>query len=395
MVKAGKGWLAGLMVLALMGCASSDDDAKVEISPLPDLASSVATTVVWDTGAGDGIGDYWSSLSPEVAYGKVFVAERFGLITAFDQENGKELWQQNLRRVFATGVLKKNNGARLSAGLSSGFDKVFVGSENGVLFALDQNSGEVLWQAQTRGELLSDPTVVDAKVVVNTGAGKVQAFDVETGEELWTYELTLPSLVLRGTSAAATTQGAAFVGTADGKLAAIFAQQGAPIWEAKLAEASGSNELDRMVDSDAKPLVLGTTLYASAFNGNLAAVEVRSGQIKWKRQYSSYTPMDLEGNDLYLTDSDGTIYSVNRLNGLETWANSELTGRLVTGPAVLGDYLLVGDFEGYLHILDRETGKLVGRRQIDGSGLYSQPKVEGNKVFLQTRSGRIAVVTIG
>ncbi|SDI60962.1 Beta-barrel assembly machine subunit BamB [Ferrimonas sediminum] len=396
MAKAGKGWLAGLMVLALMGCASSDEDEiGVKVSPLPEIEPTVTAEVVWRASSGDGIDEYWSSLSPEVAYGKVFAAERFGLITAYDQQTGKEIWRQNLRREFALGALKKNNGARLSAGISHGFNRIFIGSENGVLFALNQETGEVDWQASTRGELLSDPAIVDGKVVVNTGSGKVQAFDVDSGELLWTYELTMPSLVLRGTSGVASSQGAALTGTPDGKLVAVFSQQGAPIWEARLAEASGSNELERVVDVDSKPLVLGGTVYGTAFNGNLAAVELRSGQIKWQRQYSSYSPMDLQGNALFLTDSSGTVYSVNRQNGLETWANSSLTGRMVTGPAVAGEYLVVGDFEGYLHIMDRASGTLVGRLQIDGSGLYTQPLVVDDKIYLQTRDGRIAVVTIG
>lgn len=390
-----KGLLAGLMMVALAGCSSNDEEEiGIQVSPLPEISSSVSAKVLWQASDGDGVGDYWSSLSPDVGYGKVFVAERFGLVSAYDQESGKELWSQNLRRIFAEGALVKNNGARLSAGISHGFNRVYIGSENGVLFALDQETGELSWRADTRGELLSDPAVVDGYVVVNTGSGKVQAFDAETGEAKWTYELTMPSLVLRGTSGINASQGAALLGSADGKLVAVFSEQGAPIWEARLAEASGSSELDNVVDVDSKPLILGSTVYASAFNGNLAAVELRNGQIKWKRQYSSFSPLALQGNDLFLTDSDGAVYSVDRQNGLENWANSQLTGRVVTGPAVYGDYLLVGDFEGYLHMLRRDSGELVGRIQIDGSGIYTQPLVVDDKVYVQTRGGRIAVVTI-
>ncbi|MBY6106833.1 outer membrane protein assembly factor BamB [Ferrimonas balearica] len=395
MLLARKGWLAGLIGAALVlgGCASSDDEAEV-VAPLPEIANPIDASVQWTARVGNGIEDYWSSLSPAVAYDKVFVSERFGLISAFDQATGEQVWETNLRRVFAEGALQKNKGARLSGGLTTGFNKVFVGSENGVLFALNAEDGVVVWQATTRGEVLSDPEVVGTNVIVNTGAGKVQAFDVDSGEFEWQMDLTMPSLVLRGTSGIGQAQGAALVGTPDGKITAIIAENGAPVWEARLGEATGANELERVVDVDAAPVVLGDTVYGVAFNGNLSAIELRSGRILWARQYSSYSPLAISGFDIYLTDAKGSVFAIDRRNGLEKWANSELTGRMVTAPQVLGDYLVVGDFEGYLHIIDRDNGTLLGRVQVDSSGLYTQALRDGDTLYLQTRAGRIAAVTI-
>ncbi|MBY5992832.1 outer membrane protein assembly factor BamB [Ferrimonas balearica] len=395
MLLARKGWLAGLIggAMLLGGCASSDDESEV-ISPLPELDNPIAANVQWTARVGKGIEDFWSSLSPAVAYDKVFVSERYGLVTAFDQADGSKLWETNLRRVFAEGALQKNKGARLSGGLATGFNKVFVGSENAVLFALNAEDGSLAWQATTGGEVLSDPAVVGAMVVVNTAAGKVQAFDVDTGEFQWQVDLTMPSLVLRGSSGIGQAQGAAFVGTPDGKITAMFAENGNLLWEARLAEASGANELERVVDVDASPVVLGETVYGVAFNGNLTAIELRSGRVLWSRKYSSYAPLAIRGFDIYLTDARGGIYAIDRRNGLEKWGNTELTGRLVTAPQVMGDYLVAGDFEGYLHILDRATGTLLGRTQVDSSGLYTQAVRDGDTLYLQTRAGRIAAVTM-
>ncbi|GAA5191122.1 outer membrane protein assembly factor BamB [Ferrimonas gelatinilytica] len=389
-----KGWLAGLLSAAVLaGCASSDEET-VQISPLPELENPLEAQVVWKERFGRGIEDFWSSLSPTEGYGKLFIAERFGKVAALSLEDGKEIWSTNLRRAFSDGILKKNKGARLAGGVTVGFNKVFIGSENGALFALNAEDGSVAWEALTRGEVLSDPAVIGRLVVVNTAAGKVQAFDVDSGEFQWQMDLSVPPLMLRGTSGIASSQGAALLGTPDGKVSALFADSGTPIWEARIAEASGSNELERVVDADVKPVVLGENVYAAAFNGNLASIELRSGRVLWSRQYSVYTPLAIQGYRIYLTDARGSIYAIDRRNGLENWANTELTGRMLTGPQVFGDYLVVGDYEGYLHILERSSGKLLGYTRIDASGLYAQPLKVGDTLYVQSRSGRIAAVTI-
>ncbi|SHH33121.1 outer membrane protein assembly factor BamB [Ferrimonas marina] len=394
MLLARKGWLAGLLSVAVLaGCASSDDESE-QISPLPELDQNLKVDVQWKERVGKGIEDYWSSLSPAIAYDKLFVAERHGIVSALSPEDGKEIWSTNLRRAFSDGMLKKNKGARLSGGVATGFNKVFVGSENGAIFALNAEDGSVAWETTTVGEVLSDPAIIGRMVVANTAAGKVQAFNVDNGEFVWQMDLTMPPLMLRGSSGVASSQGAAIFGTPDGKVSALFADSGAPIWEARLAEATGSNELERVVDVDVKPVVRGDNVYSAAFNGNLASIELRSGRIAWSRKYSSYTPLAIQGFQIYMTDSRGAVYSIDRRNGLENWANTELTGRLLTGPQTLGNYLVVGDFEGYLHVLDRQTGELLGYTQIDSSGLYAQPLRDGDKLYLQTRSGRVAAVTI-
>lgn len=87
--------------------------------------------------------------------------------------------------------------------------------------ALNAEDGQVLWHVVTGGELLSKPTVADDVVVVSTSSGALEAFNVDTGAKLWTYEMQLPNLTLRGTGSAAYEAGGFFIGTADGKVAVV------------------------------------------------------------------------------------------------------------------------------------------------------------------------------
>jgi outer membrane protein assembly factor BamB len=97
---------------------------------------------------------------------------------------------------------------------------------------------------------------------------------------------------------------------------------------------------------------------------------------------------------LYLVDDHSRIYSVDRRNGLELWSNSTLKNRQLTAAAVVEGYLVVGDLEGYLHFIDRSNGDVVGRIQVDDDGLYAQPLVVDDKIYVQGRSGKVAIVTL-
>ncbi len=206
--------------------------------------------------------------------------------------------------------------------------------------------------------------------------------------------MQLPNLTLRGTGSAAYEAGGFFIGTADGKVAVVVKNNGQAAWEQAIYNPTGGNEFTRMADVDMTPLILGDNLYAVSYNGNLVSMELRTGRIIWTRKYSSFNELATAGLSLFLVDDHSRIYSVDRRNGLELWSNSELVNRTLTSPEVYKDYLVVGDFEGYLHFIDRSTGSIVGRIQVDSSGLFSQPLVVDDKIYVQGRSGKLAVVTL-
>ncbi|WP_417762131.1 outer membrane protein assembly factor BamB [Shewanella sp.] len=382
----------GLAVALLGGCASNDEE--IVVNELPDIQQTIEPDVVWSDSVGDGVGDYFSRLRPEVRYGKVFVASRDGVVTAFDEKTGDEIWSVDFEDLFDDSALKQTLGARLAGGLTAAQNKLFVGGESGLLVALNVEDGSVAWHAQASGELLSRPVAAEDIVAVNSGKGTLDAFNIDTGEKLWSYESNMPSLTLRGTSTPAYAEGGLFVGTADGKVVVVIKSNGQPAWEAPVYTPKGGNEFSRMADVDMTPLLLGENVYAVSYNGNLASIEMRSGRVVWSRKYSSFHELASSGLDLFLVDDHSRVYAVDRRTGQERWSNAELLNRDLTSPAVYRNYIVAGDFEGYLHFFDRETGKLVGRISIDSDGLYSQPIVVDDKIYVQGRSGKIAVITL-
>lgn len=383
----------GLSISMLTACSSNDVEEE-PVSPLPEIEASVFPEVSWSTNIGSGVGDYYSDLRPAVRYGKLYAVDRYGQISAFDEATGETVWTVDISASFRDRPLAKNDGARLAAGVTAARNKVFVGGESGFFAALDAETGEIVWDVVAGGELLSAPTVGEDVVVVNTSSGTLEAYNVDDGKLLWVYKSKLPTLTLRGTGSATYEAGGFFVGTADGKIAVVIKNNGQAAWEQAIYTPKGGNEFTRMADVDMKPLISGENLYAVSFNGNLVSMELRSGRIVWSRKYSSFNELDSAGLNLYLVDDHSRIYAVDKRNGLENWSNSELTNRDLTSPAVYQDYIVVGDYEGYLHFIDRTSGKIVGRVEVDSSGLFSQPLVIDDKIYLQTRNGKVARITL-
>ena len=380
-----------------------EDDEEAEIRVLKPISERFKPTIVWDDSVGDGVDYYFSRLTPVVAYDKVFAASRQGLVKAFDQASGKQLWKIDLAEYRDEGMFSSVSqlwsdgvSARLSGGITAAYQKIFFGSENGVVFAMDVDSGKLAWQAKVRGEVLAAPAVDEGVVIVNTGAGVMHALDAETGEQRWIYESEVPALSLRGVAQPSISSGGAIVGTASGKVAVVLIENGQILWEQTIAAASGATELERLVDIDSQTIVFGGIVYVVSYNGTLAAVELRSGRVLWKREYHSYRRMTIDGNFLYVVDANSQVYALDRRNGIERWSQPSLRERELTSATPVSDYVVVGDRYGFLHWLDKTSGEIVARLDFGGddedNSVYVEPVVSGDIIYAVTREGDIAAI---
>ena len=396
-----------LLALSLSGCATvSDwfaDDEELEIRRLKPIEAAFEPEVKWDIDVGDGVQDYFSRLAPAVAYGKVFAASRDGIVVAIDQQTGKKIWEQDFANYdnysFKKAMLWYSNravSAKISGGLSVAYQSVYFGTEDGYVYALEEATGELKWKVGVKGEVISAPAVDAGVVLVNTTSGHLIALNPENGEQKWVTESDVPPLTLRGVSAPAADSGGALIGTPSGKLKVSILETGMVAWETQIASPSGATELERIVDIDVKPLVFGGNVFVVSYNGTLSAVELRTGQVIWTREYGSYRNISIDGNRLFVVDNSSNLFAIDRRSGVELWSNVGLKDRNITSATPHGEYVVVGDMFGFVHWFTQEEGKLVAQLAVgdddEDEAIFTGPVSADNILYVQTRDGKVAAV---
>jgi outer membrane protein assembly factor BamB len=265
------------------------------------------------------------------------------------------------------------------------------------VLAFSTSDGRELWRAVVGSEVLSVPRITDTgQVIVHTLDDSVAALDASTGAELWRVTYPAPVLTLRGSSSPVVTGDAVLIGLSGGKLVKLDLDEGAPIWETVITRPSGRSELARIADIDADPVIIGTIAFVGSYNGDLAAVDIASGTILWRRELSAHAGLAADTANLFITDSIDQIWGADPSDGAGRWRQEGLKHRQVTAPALVGDLLVVGDLDGYVHVLSRTDGQIVGRTRIKGKGAISaRPIASGGRVFVSTDEGVLTALRIG
>lgn len=310
---------------------------------------------------------------------------------ALNSGDGKEQWKVDLSE--KTGFFSSNIPALLSGGLTVDSGRVYVGSERAQVFALNTSDGSIAWQTKAAGEVLSRPVVSDGLVLVHTSNGMLQGLDQLSGKVKWSVNLDVPALSLRGESAPASAFGAAIVGGDNGRVSAVMMNQGQIIWQQRISQPSGATEIDRLADVDTTPVVVNGVVYALAYNGNLTALDLRSGQILWKREIGSVHDMIVDAGRIFLVDQDDRVMALNIEGGVSIWRQSDLLHRNLTSPVLYNGYLVVGDSEGYLHWMNTDDGRFVAQQKLDSSGFQTEPVVASDKLLIQSKDGEVYAIT--
>ncbi|MHB8474048.1 MAG: outer membrane protein assembly factor BamB [Gammaproteobacteria bacterium] len=381
-----RGIVLGLLLL-LSGCSwvtdyLAGDTNRTPPTPLADFKATIKPVRVWSADVGGVSKDDPVRLTPALCDGKLFAAGGKGRLYAFDAVSGKTLWQVNSK-------------APISGGVGCGDDLVLVGTEKGRVMAYHAADGKSAWQATVSSEVLAPPRAGAGLVVARTIDGKVFGLDVADGSRHWVYDRSTPALSLRGSGSVAFAHGAVVAGFDTGKLVAVTLADGKPIWEASIAVPSGRSELERMVDIDSDPRIVDDHVYIATYQGRVASVAMDSGHIEWVRDMSSYSGVAVDSDHLYLSDDQSQVWGLERSGGGVLWKQDKLIGRDITAPTAFGDYVVVGDFDGYVHWLSKDDGAFVARDRVDSKGFSAAPVAGDDLLYVQGRGGVVAAYKIG
>lgn len=362
-----------------LGDSGEADEASKPTELNEDFKPTVKVEELWSERAGKGTEELYLKLVPATDGKAVFTADRDGRVISLESSSGKERWS------------KQDDGRLISGGPGVGEGKVIVGTSEAEVVARDAKTGRKIWVAEVSSEILAPPRAAQGAVIVRTGDGNLYALDVDTGAERWVYDRTIPTLTLRGTAAPTIHEGVVYAGFDNGRIVALDLATGQQLWDTQLAQPTGRSDLERLVDIDGEPVLKDNLLYIGSFQGRVAAMNKDDGAIEWTRDMSTYDQVAVDDDRVYITDERGVVWALDRHDGSARWRNKDLKFRQLTGPTHFQDYIVVGDFEGYLHWMNDETGELVARTRIDKERIITPPIDMGGALLGYSSSGKIAV----
>jgi len=364
--------LALPLLMVLAACSSSP--SAPEPGPLPDLpAERVRLERVWKVSTGDGVGEV-TRLRPAASGQQVVVASHDGVLLAVDAESGRTLW-------------RKKTGLSLSGGPALGYGVVVIGTAKGELLAHDAATGERHWQVLLGASVQSVPVLTADRVLVVTADGVVHALDRESGEKRWTYTTPVPPLSLRGRAAPLVTGAHVLVPTAAGKIISLDVETGIVEWDVRVASNTGRSELERMVDIQGELLLDGdSNLYSVGFQSQLTALNVQEGRRRWQYDISSVQSLAAGIGNIYVVDTGSTVMALDHESGKPVWKQPDLAWRGLVNPVVLGPVLVTGDADGFAHILAQSDGQVLGRERLVRDRLVSLA-VQGDQLLAWSAGG--------
>lgn len=370
-----------------------------EPAALTKYKTEVNVKQVWSAKVGQGLGKKYLRLPPAILADRIYAADGYGYVEARDRFKGKRLWQSRVgtvERGFFAGLnfMDKGDTSFVSGGVGAGEGLVIVGTTHAAAIALDAADGTERWRVQLSSEVLSQPVTGDGLVYLQTSDGRLVALGAKDGARHWTFDTQVPALTLRGTGAPVYSGGLVFAGFANGKVGAFRSLSGEPIWEQRVMLPQGRSELDRIVDVDGSPLVTGSAIYAASYQGRVSALRPADGTELWEREASSYLDLAEGYGNVYVVDEKGIVTAIDQQTASVAWEQRSLFRRGLSAPVAVGSYLLVGDEDGYVHVLAQSDGRLLGRRKIDGAGIRSRPLVAEDIVYLLGNSGKLVALKI-
>ena len=366
-----------VLALALAGCSGNKVKVEeVKPNPLPKITQTTSLVPVFSQSVSATSAKDPLRLQLDASDGVIFAVDPKGSVTAY---RGKQkVWQKQ--------VTKQG----LSSGVEASDGLVTVGSEKGQLFALDQATGEQKWTAQLSSAILAPSLVISDRVVTITNDGTVYAHSTVTGQQLWTYDLPSVQFSLRGTaSPVAIDPRTVLIASSNAYVYALDVLTGTPRMQRRVAVSDGRSDVQKLNDVDGDPVVAGQFVVTTSYQGQVTVLDLASQQVVWSEDSSSTKRPEVVGNGVFVASTDGKLTAYEITTGHKLWENDSLLNRKLSNPVILGTQLVVGDLDGYLHIVDPQSGQLIGRSKT--SGEVRSLRVIDNQLYASTQKGALTV----
>lgn len=377
------------LTLLVAACGGKEKETEwgiynepIESKALPTPVGVKELSVVWEQDVGGSGDDGYALLKPAVGLGGVYATNRRGQIKRFELESGKLVWQTKLDKNTFSGV-------------GHGEGLVVVALDSGKVVAVSAETGEEVWQASVNRQISAVPVVGAGRVIVRTADGLVIGLDSLRGDTVWSVQRRVPGLSVHGDSTPLISGDAVITGLANGKLMANSVVNGREFWETDLSFVRGTNELERLSDIDSPPVVVGATLYAATYQGDVISADLQSSSIQWRRNISTRLPISIAGEKLLVTSELGEVSALDTGTGEVLWSQPAFMGRGVSNPLGINDRIAIGDAEGNVHLLDIEDGSLLETQKLSKGAITSLTRWNDGFIAFSARGGVSAITLAG
>lgn len=369
----------------LTACGGNDDNAEPP-APLTDFEPTKVLHEQWSLSTHSGVEQQFLFIEPLLLNDRIVTAGRDGTVTVVDVNTGKRLQEIDLDTTLSGGVGGDNNLWLLA-------------TKDGELIAIDGATALIKWRVNVPSEVLIKPVLSPESVFARTVDGQIISLSRASGKLQWSYQQTKPALTLRGSSQLVLTRDRIYTGMASGRVVALSVDNGEVIWDVALSTPQGHSEIQRLVDVDGHAELYGYIYYVAGYQGRIAAIDAQKGQFLWVRDFSSYSGVTVDEKAVYSSDERSHVWALDRFSGATLWKQEKLQARYVTRPVLFNDLLVVGDAEGYLHLMSRFDGSFVARILVDGygvdemlssgTGILVPPVVTDDAIIVSTRNGML------
>ena len=262
-------------------------------------------------------------------------------------------------------------------------DRLFVGANNGRMYSVNLQNGEIVWSFDSKSELVSEPLLNEGVLYFVSGSQALYALDAATGKQLWIHSRqdTTSSMTIRGGSKPSIANDVLYVGFSDGALVALNAKTGTEQWEITL------NRNSKFKDIDASPVIDGDFIYVNSFDDKVYCLSREKGEIVWNAPYGGPTTPLVSGAHVFVTSSKGELVSLSKKDGNLAWSRKTSEG-IFSELSLFNDLIVTGETQGKLLFFNKTTGETVGSFE-PGRGVFSKPSVFDNLIYFVSGEGNV------
>ena len=282
---------------------------------------------------------------------------------------------------------------RIISGVSVGYNSFFYVDADGIVYSHNSNTGDLKWTKELEDVVLSKILITPTLVFLQTSSDVLYAMDLQTGEIKWQKQAQAPLLSIRGTASPIIYEGLIFASFSNGRLAAVRGVDGIQLWEKPISRLKGSTELEKLMDGDSNAITVNEDVFAANYNGSLTRFNIRSGEKIFSVDHSTSKSITFNKGKILSVNTDEELLGFNASNGTESWRSQKFKNRGLTDLVINDDKIYFGDFEGYIHQLDAETGMITGLTKTNLEAI-SQIAIFSDKLFAQDIDGSITGFTL-